>query len=467
MAALLTTSHRTGANSIDIYLSASNWRSGTNSLNFTLTYDASTATYKELAPNSSGSYSTSGTGSLVGSTGILQFNTSVSNFGDSTEFFAVRFTPKVSSGTFSYTLSNISVNGASSSDVSGNYAFRITDTTPPTASIQLSDTSLGVGETATVNITFSEAVTGLTTSDFTLNNGTLSNLTSTNGINWTAVLTPAVNAAGTGSILLGKNTYTDNASNANTTDTSKSFSVNTMVIDVPMAIATPVQKEIIELYVAYFNRAPDADGLSYWTGKVNHDGWTVAQVARSFMDAPEVSATYPAFLTDAETVNKVYNNVLGRAPDAAGAAYWTSQLQSDVVSKADLIMAIVNAAKSSTGSATDAATLANKTAVGEYFAVGKGLNDTSTAAAVMAGVTSDPASVNTAKAAITSAAAQSQSAYDGAYWTQNADGTLTWNGYDYWNHQPGGAQITNGVWFGSGVEVVGQMSIVNGVVVIG
>lgn len=48
--------------------------------------------------------------------------------------------------------------------------------------------------------------------------------------------------------------------------------------------------------------------------------------------------------------------------------------------------------------------------------------------------------------------------WDGYSWT--------WNGNDYWN-QTGGSQITNGVWFGSGVQVSGQMTIANGVVIIG
>lgn len=158
--------------------------------------------------------------------------------------------------------------------------------------------------------------------------------------------------------------------------------------------------QLVELYVAYFNRAPDANGLNYWAGKIANDGWTVATVARSFMDQTEVASAYPAYMTNAEVVNKVYANVLNRAPDAEGATYWTNQLNSGAVSKADLIMAVVNAAKSSTGTAADAAVVANKTAVGEYFAVTKGLNDTTAAATVMAGVTSDAATVATANAAI-------------------------------------------------------------------
>src|SRR5690606_12999788 len=71
---------------------------------------------------------------------------------------------------------------------SNNYAI---DTQRPTATIQLSDTALAAGETATVTITFNEAVSGLSTTDFSVANGALSNLASSDGsLTWTATLTP-------------------------------------------------------------------------------------------------------------------------------------------------------------------------------------------------------------------------------------------------------------------------------------
>lgn len=176
-------------------------------------------------------------------------------------------------------------------------------------------------------------------------------------------------------------------------------------------IDTATRSQLIQLYVAYFNRAPDADGLAYWSDKVANGGWTVATVARSFMDQTEVQSAYPNYMTSQEIVTKVYSNVLGRTADAAGNTYWVNQLTTGAVSKADLIQAVVNAAneKDATGAyknATDAAILTNKTTVGEYFAVTLGSNDKTKAASVMSGVTSDAATVDTAKAAAVSANGQ-------------------------------------------------------------
>ncbi|POZ99376.1 glycosyl hydrolase, partial [Pseudomonas sp. MWU12-2312b] len=59
--------------------------------------------------------------------------------------------------------------GAGTTD-SNNYAI---DTVRPTATIVVTDTALGIGQTSLVTITFSEAVTGFTNADLTIDNGTL------------------------------------------------------------------------------------------------------------------------------------------------------------------------------------------------------------------------------------------------------------------------------------------------------
>ncbi|UTW13139.1 Ig-like domain-containing protein [Marinobacterium rhizophilum] len=78
-------------------------------------------------------------------------------------------------------------NAGSGSTDSNNYAI---DTLRPTASIVVADTALAAGETSLVTVTFNEAVTGLSTADFSVANGALSSLsTADGGISWTATLT--------------------------------------------------------------------------------------------------------------------------------------------------------------------------------------------------------------------------------------------------------------------------------------
>lgn len=65
------------------------------------------------------------------------------------------------------------------------------DMVRPTASLVVADTALEAGETTQVTITFSEAVSGLTNADLTVENGVLAGLSTTDsGVTWTATLTP-------------------------------------------------------------------------------------------------------------------------------------------------------------------------------------------------------------------------------------------------------------------------------------
>ncbi|SFU27137.1 Ig-like domain-containing protein [Pseudoduganella namucuonensis] len=101
-----------------------------------------------------------------------------------------------------------------SASASQTYVY---DATTPTFTTTLSDTSLKAGETATITITFSEAVVGLETSDFSVSGCTISSLGSNDGgVTWTATVTPTANASGSGSVTLSGAVATDLAGNGAT-----------------------------------------------------------------------------------------------------------------------------------------------------------------------------------------------------------------------------------------------------------
>jgi len=164
-----------------------------------------------------------------------------------------------------------------------------------------------------------------------------------------------------------------------------------------MAITAEQQTQLIEVYVASFNRAPDADGLAYWATQLE-GGMELEQIARSFFVQPEAASFYPESLTTAEFVDQVYLNVLNRTADADGKAYWVNELDTGLQDRAKFLLAIINAAKTSTN-LDDQAVIANKAEAGEYFAITLGSNDTTLATSMMALVTADPASVDSAIAA--------------------------------------------------------------------
>ncbi|MFO1369154.1 MAG: Ig-like domain-containing protein [Marinagarivorans sp.] len=113
----------------------------------------------------------------------------------------------------------------------GNAKALVVDTSGPSATITLADTSLKIGDTSLVTITFNEAVTGFTNADLTLANGTLSSVSSSDGgVTWTATFTPSASiTAATNLISLDNTGVTDSAGNAGTGSTdSNNYAIDTV-----------------------------------------------------------------------------------------------------------------------------------------------------------------------------------------------------------------------------------------------
>lgn len=79
------------------------------------------------------------------------------------------------------------------------------------------------------------------------------------------------------------------------------------------------------MYQAAFARTPDKAGLSYWVDKLM-SGVSLRDVAYGFVQSPEFLTAYGAAPSNAQIVNKLYLNVLGRAGEKSGFDYWVGEL---------------------------------------------------------------------------------------------------------------------------------------------
>ena len=157
--------------------------------------------------------------------------------------------------------------------------------------------------------------------------------------------------------------------------------VNLTVQSAAAGIAAADLKLLQELYVAFFNRVPDADGLEYWIGQFKA-GMSVNSIADAFYNAGTqytYLTGYSATMSNADFVNVVYKNVLGRTggADAEGLAYWTGALASGKETKGSLVSSIIGSAHTFKGNSTwgwVADLLDNKAAVADKFAVFHGLS---------------------------------------------------------------------------------------------
>ncbi|MFZ6818775.1 DUF4214 domain-containing protein [Undibacterium sp. Ji22W] len=159
--------------------------------------------------------------------------------------------------------------------------------------------------------------------------------------------------------------------------------VNLAIGEKAKTITAANLKTLIELYIAFFNRVPDADGMAYWIDQIKN-GMTVDALSNSFYAAAiEYSSVtgYSSSMSNADFVRIIYKNVLGRtgttAPPDADVNYWAAQLTSGASTKGNLVATMLNSAHTFTGDPTWGwvpQLLDNKVSVGTFFAIEQGLN---------------------------------------------------------------------------------------------
>jgi hypothetical protein len=93
--------------------------------------------------------------------------------------------------------------------------------------------------------------------------------------------------------------------------------------------------EAYRLYQAAFDRTPDKAGLGYWIDAMDK-GMTLTQAAAGFAGSAEFAHLYGANASDTQFVQALYQNVLHRAGDSAGADFWLHALGSSVT-RADVL----------------------------------------------------------------------------------------------------------------------------------
>lgn len=165
----------------------------------------------------------------------------------------------------------------------------------------------------------------------------------------------------------------------------------------------------VEVYIAYFNRAPDAQGLFFY-GTAFANGTSLEDAAQTFVNSSEYAETYAPDLTNLEFATEVYQNVLGRSPDQLGLDFWVPLLDAGTVSTGFFIVEVLKGAQAPSPAdapqdfidqkLADQAYLKNKTDLGVYFSVTRGMSDVDNAEAAFAAFDGSEASINSAVSAI-------------------------------------------------------------------
>jgi len=162
------------------------------------------------------------------------------------------------------------------------------------------------------------------------------------------------------------------------------FSDKTINLTVQAKAASAPQADVtrlVELYTAFFNRVPDADGMSFWIDEMKV-GKTTNQVAEAFYNAGVNYSSLTGFsstMKNADFINVIYKNVLGRkdGADAGGLSFWEGEITSGRATRGTLVTNILDSAHTFKGDKTwgwVADLLDNKITVAKKFSIDMGLN---------------------------------------------------------------------------------------------
>jgi methionine-rich copper-binding protein CopC len=151
-----------------------------------------------------------------------------------------------------------------------------------------------------------------------------------------------------------------------------------------MAFITQAQRtKLIELYVGYFNRAPEQAGLNFWAndlltrlGQGKTEAQAFKEIADEFYKAGEQFGIFSAADPVEVFITKIYQNVLGRnTVDQAGMDYWKGKLNSGEVSRGQFVNQLIKEAKDYVAAAPAndpfkwvGTYLDNRVAVADWFA---------------------------------------------------------------------------------------------------
>ena len=152
-------------------------------------------------------------------------------------------------------------------------------------------------------------------------------------------------------------------------------------------------RSLTEVYLSYFDRAPDALGLTFWADAFANE-MALSEIVRLFDISEEAASVFTDDRDVADVVTEVYANTLGRAPDEDGFAFWRTVLESGAVSRDVFILEVLQGARADqpegaseafiAQQAADRAYLDTKIDLGLHYAAGLGLSDVDAASEMMA-----------------------------------------------------------------------------------
>lgn len=160
------------------------------------------------------------------------------------------------------------------------------------------------------------------------------------------------------------------------------------------------QRQMQQVYVAYYGRPADPAGRDFWAVELDKAGGSLAAVIQSFGNSAEFTNRYGS-LSAQQLINTLYQQLLARSPDPEGLNYYTQELSSGRRSLQTITLDVLGGSQGS-----DLSTVEHKLQAADHHTAkvlaGCAYGSIEQALAYLAAVNANPASLSSAKAALDS-----------------------------------------------------------------
>ncbi len=95
---------------------------------------------------------------------------------------------------------------------------------------------------------------------------------------------------------------------------------------------------VARLYQAAFGREADEGGLGFWLGRIESGARDLESIGGQFVASQEFEDRVGTGLTTEEFVASLYPNVFGRGADAEGLAFWTGRIDNGPLNRIDVLL---------------------------------------------------------------------------------------------------------------------------------
>lgn len=102
--------------------------------------------------------------------------------------------------------------------------------------------------------------------------------------------------------------------------------------------------KVQELYVAYFSRPADPDGLAFWSDNLENQVVSHQDIAAAFAQTSEYRSAY-GNTDNRELVQDIYNNLFGRPAEAKGLEFWVNALASGAMTVDNMVTTVAAGAQ--------------------------------------------------------------------------------------------------------------------------